>query len=82
MAHFGNLWFTCLDYIFPSTISITDNNKAVAFSFRGAAQEDVLQNIFTAQACKTGWESRESELAYKIRTAGLLKSPIRLLSLV
>lgn len=80
MAHFGNSWFTCLDYIFPSTI--TDNNKAVAFSFCGAAQEDVLQNIFTAQACKTGWESRESELAYKIRTAGLLKSPIRLLNLV
>lgn len=27
IAHFGNLWFTCLDHIFLSTISVTDNDK-------------------------------------------------------
>jgi len=53
IAHSGNLWFTCLDYIFPSTIGITDNDKAVEFSFHGVAH----------QVCKTVWKPQESELA-------------------
>lgn len=68
-----------MDHIFPNTDSITNNDKAVAFRFCGAAEPEVLQHIPTPQACKTGLEPQENELHIKL-TVGLLKNTIRLLS--
>lgn len=57
-------------------------HKAVSFSFGEAAEPEVLQNISTPQAYKTGWESQESELTHKIQAAALLRNTVCLLSLL